>query len=216
MINNILFDLDGTLTDSGIGITNSVAYALNKFGMSIPDRKILYKFIGPPLRNSFSEYYGFDREKSELAVKYYREYFTDIGIFENEIYPGIRELLEELYEEGKNIILATSKPEEFAIRILKHFDICKYFKSVCGSSMDAALTSKTDIIAYAIRENNINPNKCIMIGDREYDIIGAKNNYIKSVGVLYGYGSLDEFSKAGADYIIDTVENLKNFLIKEI
>lgn len=216
MINNILFDLDGTLTDPGIGITNSVAYALNKFGMSVPDRKILYKFIGPPLRDSFSEYYGFDREKSELAVEYYREYFTDIGIFENEIYPGICELLEELCEKRKNIILATSKPEEFAVRILKHFDIYKYFKSVCGSSMDGALSSKKDIIAYAVRENNINPNSCIMIGDREYDIIGAKNNHIKSVGILYGYGSSDEFLKAGADYIIDTVENLKNFLIKEI
>ena len=137
MFDTILFDLDGTLTDPGEGITNSVAYALRKYGIEVSDRSELYKFIGPPLKDSFMKYYGFDEDKAEEAIAYYREYFRDTGIFENRVYEGVEDMLRGLQANGKRIVLATSKPEEFAIRILEHFGLRKYFTVVAGASMDS-------------------------------------------------------------------------------
>ncbi len=198
-----LFDLDGTLTDPAEGITNSVAYALNKFGIKVDNREELYKFIGPPLVNSFMEYYGFDKEKAFLAVEIYREYFREKGIFENKLYKNIPLVLETLQQNGKIIVLATSKPEEFAIRILKHFDLFEYFDLVCGATMDEKRSEKSDIIKYALKKLKSPLQNCVMIGDRCYDILGAKENGISSIGVTYGYGSYEELENSRADYIVE-------------
>lgn len=209
MYRTVLFDLDGTLTDPGEGITNSVAYSLKKFGIDVADKKELYKFIGPPLVDSFMNYYGFSEEKAELAVKYYREYFRDTGIFENRVYDGIPELLAEIKESGRKIVLATSKPEEFAKRILVHFELDKYFDVAAGATMDTSRSKKSDVIKYAL-ELCGNPDKTqtVMIGDRKHDIIGAKQNGLDSIGVLYGYGDFDELHAAGADYIAESVADI--------
>lgn len=208
MYDIILFDLDGTLTDPGPGITNSVAYALKRYGIEVEDRKSLYSFIGPPLKDSFMKYYGFSEEKAIQAISVYREYFRDRGLFENEVYEGIRELLEKIKSSGRKIVLATSKPEEFAVRILEHFGLIGYFDVVAGASMDETRNKKGDVIKYAMVKGNFTAEKAIMIGDREHDIFGAKENGIDSIGVLYGYGSEEELKIAGADYIAETVEDI--------
>ncbi len=203
MYETVLFDLDGTLTDPGEGITNSVAYALRKYGIEVTDRKELYKFIGPPLKDSFMKYYSFSEADALNAIEYYREYFRDKGIFENQVYEGVEEMLKALHASGKKIVLATSKPEEFAVRILEHFDLRKYFDIVAGASMDSSLSKKGDVIAYALSMcDNIAKETAVMVGDREHDIIGAKENGLDSVGVLYGYGSEEELQECGADYIV--------------
>ena len=209
MFDTVLFDLDGTLTDPGEGITKSVGYALKKFDIITQDRRELYKFIGPPLKDSFMKYYGFSEEKAEKAIGYYREYFRDIGIFENEVYEGVENMLRSLHDDGKRLVLATSKPEEFAIRILDHFGLKKYFAVTAGASMDSSRSKKGDVIAYAISLcENFNKDTAVMIGDREHDIIGAKENGLKSIGVLYGYGDENELKTAGADYIVSTTEDI--------
>ncbi len=213
MYDILLFDLDGTLTDPGEGITNSVAYALKKRGIEVKDRKELYPFIGPPLLDSFMRYFGFSEEEAEECVKDYRVYFSDRGIFENEVYPGVPKLLEALKEQGKTVVLATSKPEQFAKKILEHFDLAKYFDLAAGATMDKSRSKKGDVIAYALRSLG-DPEKscCLMIGDREQDITGAKQNGIASLGVLYGYGDRAEHEVAGADHIAETVEEILNFV----
>lgn len=212
MYNTVLFDLDGTLTDPGQGITNSVAYSLKKFGFEVEDKKELYKFIGPPLHDSFKKYYGFSDEKAETAIVYYREYFRDTGIFENEVYDGIEELLKKIKASGRKIILATSKPEEFAIRILVHFGLDKYFDCMAGATMDTSRSKKGDVIAYALKESGCNNKNAVMIGDRMHDILGAKENGLDSIGVLFGYGDRAELENAGADYIAETVEDILKFI----
>lgn len=212
MYNTVLFDLDGTLTDPGLGITNSVAYALEKYGIGVEDRKSLYTFIGPPLKDSFMKYYGFCEEKAMEAIMYYREYFKDKGIFENEVYEGVRELLEKISSSGRKTVLATSKPEEFAVRILEHFDLMQYFDVVAGASMDEKRNKKGDVIKYAMEKGDFTSDSAVMIGDREHDIFGAKENKLDSIGVLYGYGSEDELKSAGAGYIVKTVEEIFSLL----
>lgn len=201
----VLFDLDGTLTDPGMGITNSVIYALKKFQIEIPDRTKLYKFIGPPLQTSFREFFGFGEEQCAQAIAYYREYFSETGIFENEVYAGIPELLQKLKANGHTLIVATSKPEEFTNRILEHFDLAKYFDFVAGATMDSTRSAKADVIRHALAQMHLtNRNDIVMVGDRKHDIIGAKENGIDSIGVLYGYGSRDELTQAGATYLAQT------------
>lgn len=203
MYDNLLFDLDGTLTDPGEGITNSVAYALKKWGIEVSDRSELYKFIGPPLVCSFMQYYEFSQSEAEQAVVYYREYFKDIGIFENQVYDGVTDMLESLQAAGKKIILATSKPEVFAKRILEHFELEPYFDCVAGATLDGTISEKADVIAYALKSSNItDKSRTVMIGDRKHDIIGARANGLDSIGVLYGYGSLEELQMAGATYTV--------------
>lgn len=198
MYQYLLFDLDGTLTDPGLGITNSVMYALRKFGVDVPERSQLYPFIGPPLKDSFRSCYGFSDEQCELAVTYYREYFKKKGMFENEVYDGIHDLLTRLKASGRSLIVATSKPEVFAVDILRHFDLYKYFDFVAGATLNDVRNKKADIIRYALESCGIAKSSAVMIGDRKHDMIGAKENGLDSIGVLYGYGTYDELKTAGA------------------
>lgn len=214
----ILFDLDGTLTEPAEGITNSVKYALEKYGICNVSTEELLKFIGPPLRDSFMEYYDFKEEDAQKAVGYYREYFSEKGIFENKVYSGITDLLGQLKGKGKTLIVATSKPEKFTNQILDHFHLTQYFDFVAGATMDNARTKKADIIQYAI-DNAPVPDieKAIMIGDRHHDIDGANTVRMDSIGVLYGYGTKEELEKAGAAYIVSDVGELKAQLLgKEV
>jgi phosphoglycolate phosphatase len=206
MYEYIFFDLDGTLTDPGIGITNSVAHALRRFGIEPPERQELYKFIGPPLRGSFAKYYGMSEEDSTLAVEYYREYYRDRGIFENRVYDGIREVLEKLTAEGKKLVLATSKPILYAHQILEHFDLSRYFYFEAGANMDDSRTNKADVIAFALDECKLwdKTDKILMVGDREHDVLGAKAHGIAALGVTFGYGSAEELKEAGASRIVDS------------
>lgn len=207
---NILFDLDGTLTDSALGITKSVEYALNHFEIKVEDLSELHNFIGPPLVDSFMEYYGFSEEQANHAVDKYRERFSTIGMFENIVYDGIPSMLEELKSQGKNLIVATSKPTIFTLEILKHFNLYDYFTVICGSNLDGTCSKKSDIIKNALVESNIKDlSETIMVGDREHDIIGAQENKLQSIGVLYGYGSLEELKTAEATFIAKDVEELK-------
>lgn len=204
-----LFDLDGTLTDPAIGITNSVMHALEKYNIRVKDRSELYPFIGPPLTDSFRKYFGFTEEQANQAVVYYREYFRDTGIFENKVYDGIPELLAELKKRGCKIALATSKPYEFAVRILKHFQLYDYFDFFGAATMDGRITKKADVIAELLRElGNADKSEMLMIGDRDQDIAGAKANGLRSAGVLWGYGSEEELTGAGADYLAAKPEDL--------
>lgn len=209
MFKYYFFDLDGTLTDPGMGITNAVMHALKAYGISVDDRSKLYSFIGPPLKDSFMKYFDFSAEKAMEAIVHYREYFSTKGIFENEMYEGIPKILDKLKKRGISLILATSKPDEFSIRILKHFGIYEYFDFIAASTMDEKRTGKAEVISYAIESLGItDKSEVLMIGDREHDIKGAKANGLKSAGVLYGYGDLKELQDAGADYIVEKPENL--------
>lgn len=209
----IFFDLDGTLTDPALGITNSLMYALDKFGISVESREELYQFIGPPLVDKMMEVYGFSKEKAQQGLAYYREYFRDKGIFENNVYDGIREMLADLQNGGYKLVLATSKPEEFAKRILEHFDLAKYFDYIGGSDMGEARSSKAAVIEYDMATLGItDPSKCVMVGDREHDVIGARQLGIDCVGLLFGYGSREELETAGATYIAENVDVLTRIL----
>ena len=209
MYQYIFFDLDGTLTDPGIGITNSVAYALKKWNIEVAERSELYKFIGPPLEESFRKYYGFSQEDALKAVDAYREYFSVKGLYENTIFEGTESVLQKIKESGRKVVLATSKPQEFAEIILKHFHIDGYFDHVAGATMDGTRNKKADVITYAL-ELCGNPDKkqIVMVGDREHDIHGANANGLDSIGVLCGYGDREELANAGATYITDKIEDV--------
>lgn len=212
----ILMDLDGTVTNPKLGITKSVQYALKYWNIIIEDLDTLTKHIGPPLKNSFIEYYGFSEEQAEEAVEKYREYFKDTGIYENEVYEGMEILLSKLKKAGNKIFLATSKPEEFARRILEHFKLDSYFDDICGATLDGSRSNKEDVISYALVKNKITDySNTVMIGDRSYDIEGAKLVGIASIGVLYGFGSREELIEAGADQISETVEELFETIMRD-
>lgn len=212
--NVILFDLDGTLTDPGIGITNSVMHALERFGIEVPERSQLFKFIGPPLIDSFMNYYGMDVEKARQGVVYYREHYATKGVLENNLYEGIPNLLSELKQAGKKLYVATSKPEPFARQIIEHFGLSQYFEYVAGSTMDETRTKKAEVIEYVLNVANItDKSHVIMVGDREYDVIGAKNVGLDCLGVLYGYGDEKELTNAGATYIAKNVADVKKILL---
>lgn len=213
MLKYALFDLDGTLTDPGPGITNCVRYALEKFDIQPESREELYPYIGPPLTYSFQEYHGLTVEQAEQALLYYRERFAVKGLYENEVYPGISELLQELKGRGVTLIVATSKPEEFTHRILKHFDLAKYFDFVAGNTLNEDRPTKASVIAYILeRYPDISRENAVMIGDRKYDVEGAHTHQLPSVGVLYGYGDREEMESAGADVTVETVKDLAEYL----
>lgn len=215
MYKYILFDLDGTLTDPEIGITNGVIYALRKFNIEVNDRKELHCFIGPPLVDAFMKYFGFSESDAKQAVAYYREFFRETGIYENRVFDGIKEMLAILKNKGKTLILATSKPQEFAEIVLNYFDLSKYFDCVVGATFDGTLNYKADVIKVALERGKVaDINDAIMIGDRYHDIEGAKQNQLKSIGVLYGFGDREELEQAGADYIVETPLELLEILIK--
>ncbi len=211
----LLFDLDGTLTDPMVGITSSVQYALEKFGIYVRYLKELIPFIGPPLSDSFEEFYGFSKEDAEKAVQYYREYYAPKGIFENEVYPYIPEMLASLTEAGFTLLVATSKPTVFAKQILKHFGLSDYFSFVGGSELDGVRKTKAEVIDYVLKMCGVKAKEAIMIGDRKHDIEGAKTCGVESVGVLYGYGEKEELLKAGADHIVKDVRELELYLRKQ-
>lgn len=207
------FDLDGTIIDSSVGITNSVMYALKRFGIEETDRTSLYKFIGPPLTESFERFYGFDEEKAVEAVRVYREYYADKGIFEIEVYDGIAETVKALKKAGKKVVVATSKPEVFARRIMEHIGLAEYFDYIAGMGLDGARNTKAEVIEYAIEECQLlDKEKILMIGDREHDVIGAKKIGVDCVGVLYGFGSREEFEEVGATYIVEKATDVLAFV----
>lgn len=210
----LLFDLDGTLTDSGEGIMNSVAYALEKFGIFDADKEVLRKFIGPPLKDSFMNYYGFSEEKAEEGVEKYREYFAEKGIFENAVYEGIPEMLGRLKAAGKKMYVATSKPSFFALKILEHFGLNEYFKDMQGSNMDGTRSKKDEVITYVLEKNQITDlDDVMMVGDRKYDILGSRKCGVSNVGVLFGYGSRTELEESKADFLAKDVKELEAILL---
>lgn len=258
MYKYILFDLDGTLTDPKLGITSCVQYALHKFGIEEPDRDKLEPFIGPPLLDSFQEFYGFDEEKGLQAVAYYRERFSTVGLFENEIYPGIAQMLARLQKAGCRLAVASSKPTVFVTQILEHFGILSYFEVIVGSELDGTRSRKEEVVEEALRqllrdgggeeeacaygivggtgmEKSVSEaqdwkrtgagwpepedilcgksrHDIAMVGDRKYDIMGAKTYHIDAVGVAYGYAAAGELEAAGADVIVATVGELEKAL----
>lgn len=248
----VLFDLDGTLTDPMVGITTCVQYALAAAGIEEPDLQKLTPFIGPPLKQSFMEFYGFSDEKAEQAVEKYRERFKDVGIFENEVYEGIPKLLSSLKKEGMLLSVASSKPEVFVKRILTHFSIDSYFDAVVGSELDGRRTDKKEVVAEALKrlyekdaekaeiegtalldaakektEQDANGKeedaqdaerrkRTYMVGDRKFDIIGAKAEDVISVGVTYGYGSEEELLAEKPDFLAHSVDELKEILMGNI
>ena len=198
------FDLDGTLTNSAPGITRSVQYALRKFGITPPPEKELTVFVGPPLSQSFSKYFGMDAEQSLRAVEYYREYYRAKGMLENEVYEGIPELLCELNARGAVCVLATCKPYEFAEKILSHFGLDRYFAFVSGPEMDGTRGEKHEVIAYAMEKLSVSDtDKILMIGDRDNDVLGAARFGIDCAGVLWGFGSREELQSAGAKHVCE-------------
>lgn len=220
MYRYLLFDLDGTLTDPKIGITKCVQYALNKFGIKEPDLDKLTPFIGPPLLDSFHEFYGFDEEKGMQAIAYYRERFHDVGLFENEVYPGIPELLARLKGEGRCLAVASSKPTVYIHRILEHFQLEGYFDVVVGSELNGTRSRKEEVVEEALKQlfekqtagESVSDDRrraqTAMIGDRKFDVEGARAFHIASIGVTYGYALPGELEQAGADKIAGTVEEL--------
>lgn len=210
----ILFDLDGTVTDPMIGITKSVQYALRKFNIEVENLNDLCKFIGPPLKDSFMNFYGFNEEDALKAITFFREYFSVNGLYENTVYENFEDMLIALKEQNKSLIIATSKPTVFAEKILEHFNLKKYFDFIAGSNLDNTRTKKADVISYALEQQGLTEtSEIIMIGDREHDVIGAKALGIESIGVLHGYGSYEELSNSGATYIVKDVKELKSLLM---
>lgn len=219
MFDYILFDLDGTLTDPKVGITSSVQYALRSFGIDEPSLDKLEPFIGPPLADSFREFYGLDGEQIPRAIAKYRERFENKGIYENEIYPGIPEMLRTLKEGGKRLAIASSKPTPFVVRILDYFHIREYFDIIIGSNMDGSRSKKEEVVEEALRrllpaglELSGKKAAVAMVGDRRFDIEGAIAHGITSVGVAFGYAPEGELEQAGADYIVNTVAELQEVL----
>lgn len=210
----ILFDLDGTLTDPKVGITTCVQYALSSFGIEEEADK-LTAFIGPPLKDSFMEFYGFDEKQAEEAVEKYRERFRDTGIFENTVYKGIPEMLRKLKNARKKLAVASSKPTVFVERILEHFSIRKYFDVVVGSELDGSRTDKAEVIQEALRQLGGKKENTVMVGDRKFDVQGAKAWGVTSVAVTFGYGSMEELKEARADYIVRSVAELEKLLLRE-
>lgn len=205
---NVLFDLDGTLTDPKAGITNSVKHALARFGIEEKNMAVLVRFIGPPLAESFESFYGLSPEDARKAIEYYREYYSVKGIFENEAYQGIPQLLATLKAEGRRLFVATSKPTVFAVRVLEHFGLGTYFSDVVGSELDGARTDKAEVIGHLLSTNNLDASRSVMVGDRRHDIVGARKNNVDSIAVGYGYGDEPELKESEPNYLCPTVEAL--------
>ena len=206
MKKTILFDLDGTLTDSGEGIINCATLALRHFGLPIPSYADMRTFVGPPLRDSFIRF-GVPADQADEAIQVYRSRYIPTGMFENTPYPGIRELLEALRAEGYTLYVATSKPEEMSVTILEKFDLAKYFHRICGASIDSSRSTKDAVIAYLLESSGAKEDM-VMVGDTKYDILGAKAHGIPAIGVGWGYGKVEEMEEAGAVGIADSMEQL--------
>lgn len=203
---SILFDLDGTLTDSGEGIINCAVMTLEHYGLPIPSREEMRVFVGPPLSEIFQRF-GVPADKIDEAISIYRSRYVPIGMFENTPYPGIRELLETLKNHGHKLYVATSKPEGMSVEILEHFDLAKYFTRICGAALDKSRNSKEAVIAYLLKECGEDANM-IMVGDTTFDIIGAKAHGIPCIGVSWGYGEIVDMEEAGAVAIAKSTDEL--------
>lgn len=208
----ILFDLDGTLTDSGEGIINCALLALEHFGLPLPSREEMRVFVGPPLQDSFVKY-GVPADKTDEAIRVYRSRYIPIGKFENHPYPGIPELLEALTSQGHRLYVATSKPEFMSVEILEHFGLAKYFTRICGASFDQSRSTKEDVIAYLLQETG-EAGSMIMVGDTKFDILGAKAHGIPAIGVSWGYGEIADMKAAGASAIAYSTRELLEILSK--
>lgn len=204
----IFFDLDGTLTDSRPGITRSIQHALEQLGHPVPPVEELTWCLGPPLQQSLKALLGTEA-LVQAGLKHYRERFAHVGLFENEVYAGIDEVLAALKADGRRLFVATSKPHVYAGRIISHFGLDKYFDGVFGAELDGTRADKTDLLAYALAQTRTDPARALMIGDRSHDIIGARNNAMAAVGVLYGYGSREELIGAGAERFCETPRGLR-------
>lgn len=210
---SILFDLDGTLTDPALGITNAIIYARKKWGLDPGRNEDYYKFIGPPMPQSFTEYWGFSPEDAKSFLVLYREYYTVTGLFENKPYPGMEDLLRRLKAAGQKLYVATSKPTDMSLRILERFGLAPYFQAIVGSDPRKTDSTKTDIIRQVQTAYALDLRRTVMVGDRRYDVIGARQCDIPCIGVLYGYGSRQELEQAGAAAIAETVEDLGDVLL---
>lgn len=210
MAKTILFDLDGTLTDSGEGILNCVELALRHFNLPIPDRQTLRVFVGPPLHETFLKF-GVAEENVEEAVAVFRSRYTTVGKFENTPYPGVHDLLQTLKDQGYTLLIATSKPENMAVEILEKFELAQYFDRICGATLDRSRISKEDVIEYLLKCNGTAENM-IMVGDTAFDVLGAAAHGIPTIGVSWGYGSVEEMQNAGAVAIADSMEELLSYL----
>lgn len=211
---NLIFDLDGTLIEPKTGITRAIAYALKYYDIYIPESEYdtLTPFIGPPLTESFARFYGFDADKAREAVEKYREYYAVTGLFECSIYPGITELLSGLSDAGTPVYLATSKPQTFAETILNHLGLAQHFKLIAGSTLDHTRDQKSQVIQWLLSQEHLTPESCLMVGDRHYDVDGARACGIEAVAVGYGYGSDEEFDKCAPAYRAESVEALAELL----
>lgn len=214
MYDTIIFDLDGTLTDSGPGIKNSVRYALDKYNVEVAEER-MDSFIGPPLVDSFMRECGFDREKALEAVLVYREYFTTKGMFENSVYDQMEETLKALKEAGKTIMLATAKPEVFARQILEHFNLMQYFDFIGGALLDETRTNKKEVLRYVVEENGFDVKRAVMVGDRQDDAEAAIGENIDILGVLYGYGTIEELENAGVKKFVNSPAQIKDFVLSQ-
>lgn len=212
MKKTVLFDLDGTLTDSGEGIINCAALALQHFGLPVPSQEEMRTFVGPPLQDSFLRH-GVPADKTAEAIQVYRSRYIPIGMFENTPYPGIRTLLETLKAEGYTLYVATSKPEAMSVTILEHFDLARYFHRICGASTDSSRSTKDAVIAYLLEQTGC-AEDMVMVGDTKFDILGAKAHGIPAIGVSWGYGNVQEMVDAGAAGIAESMEELLEMLRK--
>ena len=203
VIENILIDLDGTLTDPKLGITTCIRYAMQKLGRSLADEVDLDWCIGPPLKASLAKLLQSDNDElAEQALALYRERFSTIGLFENEVYPNVAETLEKLQQQGYRLYVATAKPTIYAEQILVHFDLAKYFKKIYGSELTGEHTDKGELITYLLAQENLDATATVMVGDREFDILGARQNGLQSIAVSYGYGTAEEFAQAQPNQMI--------------
>ncbi|GAU79141.1 HAD-IA family hydrolase [Fusibacter sp. 3D3] len=211
----ILFDLDGTISDSKSGITKAVQYALKQFDINEP-LESLEKFVGPPLQESFEQYYEFNSDTVNEAVTHYRTYFTEFGIYDNAPYEGVLEMLKKLHMTGTPLYIATSKPTVYARKILEKDLLAPYFKEIVGSELDGTRSQKREVIAYLMAIETLKAEEILMVGDRKHDLIGARDNQVDAVGVLYGYGDYEELSACESIQIVETVSALEAFLQSKI
>lgn len=211
----ILFDLDGTITDPKEGITKSVAYALEHFGFCIEDPDILTHFIGPPLLDSFRGSYFLTEDQALEAINIYRQRYSTVGWAENMPYPHIKECLSHLKSAGKTLMIATSKAEPYAVKILDHFGLSKYFDVICGTPLDDLKQTKADVIRNALARGRVlKHTRAVMVGDRKHDVVGGREAGIQTVGVLYGYGNREELEAYNADHIVKDIIQLEQLLLK--
>lgn len=216
MYHTILFDLDGTLTDSALGITRCIQYSLQKMGIEESNLEKLKSCIGPSLLESYGKLYGMDEKTAWKAIAFYRERFDRVGILENSLYPGVEQMLIQLTKAQKRMLLATAKPTVQAQAILEHYGLTGHFHTIMGSNLDGTRIQKHEVIACDLKELGFpSPEGIVMVGDREHDVLGAKKHRLKCIGVTYGYGTRQELMHAGADCIVDSVEELTRVLLEQ-